>query len=143
MSTVIFIQIIMRYIFNNSLSWSEEFATFCMMWMTWIGSSYGVKKNKHLRVTIFVDFLKGKYKIFAYIMIDVIWMFFSAIMVVMGTRVVRLSYAGHRVSPALQIPMYLIYFSVVMGCVLMCLSLLTSIQKRYGDYAALSGGERK
>ncbi len=134
MSTVIFFQIIMRYVFNNSLSWSEEFAAFSMMWMTWIGSSYGVKKRMHLRVTVFVEMLREKYRAAAYIAIDVIWMIFSAFMVVMGMRVVRMSYAGHRLSPALEIPMYLIYSSVVVGCVLMCLSLVSSIQERVEFY---------
>ena len=115
MSTVVFIQIIMRYVFNNSLSWSEELATYLMMWMTWIGASYGVKQNMHLRVTIFIDMLKGKTRDGAYIFIDIAWMVFSIYMIVMGIRVVRMSYAGYRVSPALQIPMYLIYSSVVVG----------------------------
>lgn len=140
MSSVFFIQIIMRYVFNNSLSWSEELATYLMMWMTWIGASYGVKQNMHLRVTIFIDMLNGKIRDCAYIFIDVIWMIFSIYMVVMGIRVVKMSYAGYRVSPALQIPMYLIYSSVVVGCVLMCLSLITSIHKRYFEYKSLSGG---
>ena len=130
MSTVIFLQIVMRYIFNNSLTWSEEFAVFTMMWMTWVGSSYGVKKNIHLRVTVFVDMLPERYRTAAYIFIDVVWMLFSITMIVMGIRMVKMSFIGHRVSPALDIPMYLIYCSVVVGCVLMSLSLVSSIQKR-------------
>jgi TRAP-type C4-dicarboxylate transport system permease small subunit len=141
MSTVIFIQIIMRYVFNNSLSWSEELAAFMMMWMTWVGASYGVKQNVHLRVTIFVDMLKGRARDLAYIIIDVAWMVFSIYMVVMGLRVVKMSYAGYRVSPALQVPMYLIYSSVVVGCVLMCLSLITSLHIRYTEYKAMAEGK--
>ena len=88
MSTVIFIQIIMRYVFNSSLSWSEELAAYIMMYKTWVGASYGVKLNMHLRVTVIVDLLKGKLRDIAYIIIDVVWMIFSAYMVVMGIRVV-------------------------------------------------------
>ena len=138
MSTVIFIQIIMRYVFNSSLSWSEELAAYIMMYMTWVGASYGVKLNMHLRVTVIVDLLKGKLRDIAYIIIDVVWMIFSAYMVVMGIRVVKMSYAGYRVSPALEIPMFLIYSSVVIGCIL---SLISSIHKRYRDYKKLVGGE--
>lgn len=141
MSTVIFIQIIMRYVFNSSLSWSEELAAYIMMYMTWVGASYGVKLNMHLRVTVIVDLLKGKLRDIAYIIIDVVWMIFSAYMVVMGVRVVKMSYAGYRVSPALEIPMFLIYSSVVIGCILMFLSLISSIHKRYRDYKKLVGGE--
>jgi len=31
---VILLQVIMRYVFNNALSWPEEAARFCMLWMT-------------------------------------------------------------------------------------------------------------
>lgn len=139
MSTVIFLQIIMRYIFNNSLTWSEEFAVLTMMWMTWIGSSYGVKKNIHLRVTVFVDMLPEKYRVAAYIVIDAVWMLFSVVMIVMGTRMVKMSYLGQRMSPALDVPMYLIYCSVVVGCVLMSLSLVSSIHKRVSFYQKDAG----
>lgn len=137
MSCDVFLQIIMRYVFNNSLSWSEELATFMMMWMTWVGASYGVKEGIHLRVTIFVDMLKGKSRAIAYIIIDIIWLIFSFYMVVMGTRIVRLAFEAQRVSPALEVPMYFIYSSVVVGCFLMFLSLITSIRKRIRNYKQL------
>lgn len=139
MSTVIFLQIVMRYVFNNSLTWSEEFAILTMMWMTWVGSSYGVKKNIHLRVTVFVDMLAEKYRAAAYIFIDVVWMLFSITMVVMGIRMVKMSYIGQRMSPALDVPMYLIYCSVVVGCLLMSLSLVSSIHKRVRSYQKDAG----
>ena len=31
---VILLQVVMRYVFNNALSWPEEAARFCMLWMT-------------------------------------------------------------------------------------------------------------
>lgn len=34
MVAVILLQVIMRYVFNNALSWPEEAARFCMLWMT-------------------------------------------------------------------------------------------------------------
>ena len=34
MVTVILLQVIMRYVFNNALAWPEEAARFCMLWMT-------------------------------------------------------------------------------------------------------------
>ncbi len=132
-SCVVMLQIIMRYVFNNSLTWSEELSTFVMMWMTWVACSYAVKKNMHLRVTLFIDMLKGKWRSYAYILIDIVWFVFSVYMVVMGSKMVQLSYRGGRVSPALQVPMYFIYSSVIVGCLLMCLSLISSIFKRTSE----------
>ena len=39
---IIVIQVIMRYLFKNSLSWSEEMARYLFVWMTFISISYGI-----------------------------------------------------------------------------------------------------
>ena len=39
MVALVFIQVIMRYIFNNSLSWSEELVRYIFIWQIWLGAS--------------------------------------------------------------------------------------------------------
>ena len=38
MTIIIFIQVIMRYVMHNSLSWSEELARYCFIWLIYIGA---------------------------------------------------------------------------------------------------------
>ncbi|MDV7105141.1 TRAP transporter small permease [Vibrio sp. TH_r3] len=56
----IFLQVIMRYIFSNSLSWSEEFVRWCFIWFIWVGVSYGFKTRKHISVTAMVNLFPKK-----------------------------------------------------------------------------------
>ena len=53
MTILVFIQVVMRYVFSNSLSWSEELARFIFLWLSWIGASYAVKERSHFRVEMF------------------------------------------------------------------------------------------
>ena len=46
---IIFFQVIMRYVFNNSLSWSEELGKFLFVWISWLGISIGHKRKEHIR----------------------------------------------------------------------------------------------
>ena len=62
MSVVIVLQVFMRYVMENSLTWSEELARFCFVWLVYIGISYGVKKAKHIRVEAILTVLKRKGK---------------------------------------------------------------------------------
>lgn len=39
MTVVIFVQVVMRYVFHNSLTWSEEFARYCFIWLIYLGIS--------------------------------------------------------------------------------------------------------
>ena len=52
MVLIIFIQVIMRYVFNNSLSWSEELGKFLFVWLSWIGISIGERRNEHIKITM-------------------------------------------------------------------------------------------
>ena len=50
MTIIIFIQVIMRYVMHNSLSWSEELARYCFVWLIYIGVAYGCKLMKHIKI---------------------------------------------------------------------------------------------
>ena len=50
MTIIIFIQVIMRYVMHNSLSWSEELARYCFIWLIYIGVAYGCKLMNHIKI---------------------------------------------------------------------------------------------
>ena len=54
---LVFIQVVMRYVFSNSLSWSEELARYLFLWQIWVGASYAVKEHRHLRIELIQDFI--------------------------------------------------------------------------------------
>ena len=60
MTILVFIQVVMRYVFSNSLSWSEELARFIFLWLSWIGASYAVKERSHFRVEMFANMINGQ-----------------------------------------------------------------------------------
>jgi len=86
MTLLVFCQVVMRYVFRNSLSWSEELARFIFMWLSWIGASYAVKERSHFRVEMFADLMKGRGRVRFELLILVVWFAFAAIMTWLGTR---------------------------------------------------------
>ena len=60
MVATIFIQIIMRFVFNNSLVWSEELGKFVFVWISWLGISIGERSNEHIKITLITDKLNAK-----------------------------------------------------------------------------------
>ena len=117
MVAVIFLQVIMRYVFNNSLSWSEELGKFFFVWITWLGISLGERMGEHIKITMLVDRLPFKVaqvvNILSEIIVIVICTFtfyygVSLVLSQMGTH-----YAGIRISVSWG------YLAVVVGCGLM------------------------
>ncbi len=82
--SIMFIQVVFRYIFNNSLSWSEELIRFLFVWLTFLGGALAINNKSHIAVEFFIELLPVKYlkytKIFNLILITA----FFASMVVIG-----------------------------------------------------------
>ena len=56
------INVLMRYIFNSPLQWSEEIVTSLFVWTVFIGSAYAYRMHAHLGVDIVVNRLHGTAK---------------------------------------------------------------------------------
>ncbi|EHL66887.1 TRAP transporter small permease, partial [Cloacibacillus evryensis] len=80
MTILVFIQVVMRYVFSNSLSWSEELARFIFLWLSWIGASYAVKERSHFRVEMFANMIKGSCRRFFEYFVLIVWFVFSFIL---------------------------------------------------------------
>ena len=123
---LIFTQVVMRYVFSNSLSWSEELARYLFLWQSWIGVSYGVKKNMHLRILILPGKLKGKAKVALETVVNTIWFAFGVFMVFKGFELAMMIASRGQESAALGLPMQIAYLSVPVGCLIMNLRLIES-----------------
>lgn len=54
---VITLQIIMRYVFNRPLLWSEELSRYLYVWIAWLGCAFCVGSRSHISVPILFDIL--------------------------------------------------------------------------------------
>jgi len=109
-------EVFFRYIVRNALSWPEELAGFCFVWVTMLGAAICLYKKSHIGVTIltgkFPDKLKGLFKVFIYLLI----ICFSYLMITKGYLLLRI--VANQCSPAAQINMSWEYSAIpVVGIV--------------------------
>ena len=55
MLVVAIAHVVMRYVFNSALSWSEEFLRFAMVWFTLLSAAILHHRNGHVGIVIFRD----------------------------------------------------------------------------------------
>lgn len=68
MTLLTFINVVMRYIFNDNILWALELTVFMFAWMVLVGASYGVKKHFHIGVDVVINMAPaGARKIYALI----------------------------------------------------------------------------
>lgn len=134
MTIIIFMQVVMRYCFNESLSWSEELARIMFIWASWIGISLGEKKSEHIKITMVTDRLKGKAQKFTLIAADICTLIILGILCVEGVGVVEHIFVLKNMTPAVGFPKWLVYGAVPLSCALMgarvCKSLIYRIANK-------------
>ncbi|MDP5293197.1 TRAP transporter small permease [Oceanimonas sp. CHS3-5] len=123
-----------RYVFSQSLYFTEELNEFLIVAITFVGLGYITRKGRHIRMSAIYDAMSPLARKATMIIIALC----SAIIMFMLAwyaygYVERLASRG-RVTPALQIPLYLTYVWVVAGFALAGLQyVLTIIKNLNGD----------
>lgn len=116
MVAVIFTQVVMRYVFNNSLSWSEEFARYLFVWFSWMGVSAGLKDGEHLRVELLSAALSKRGLIksqeLVNILVSLVWLATTLIVAYYGLEVVMKQMTLNVLTPAMRLPVWLGYLSI-------------------------------
>lgn len=108
------IQVIMRYVFSSSLQWSEEISRYFFIWFAFLGMSYAVKKGSHMRIDI-LEYNLPKLKKPIEILGDLFFMIFAIYMLIHGSKVIIFLKDSGQSSPAMGLPMYLVYLSLLIG----------------------------
>ena len=150
MVAFIFLQVIMRFVFNNSLTWSEELGKFIFVWISWLGISIAERKNEHIKITLVTDRLSPKWRVVCEILASICMLLILGVIVYYGVQLVifqqRVHYAGIKISTSWG------YLSLVLGCGFMILRVIGGIIRniqilKSGSYpvneaaeAALEGG---
>ncbi len=57
MTVVTFVQVVARYVFNDSFTWALELTVVCFAWLIFLGISYGIRIGSHIGVDAFVRLL--------------------------------------------------------------------------------------
>jgi TRAP-type C4-dicarboxylate transport system permease small subunit len=62
MVTIIFAQVIARYVLSDSLSWSEEVGRYLFIWMTFLGAALALRNGNHVALDVLVARLPAPLK---------------------------------------------------------------------------------
>lgn len=142
MTLSIFYQVVARFFLDSPPSWTEELARYLMIWVVLLGVSPLLASSDH----IIIDLISGKLSKSNEIIIETIKyvtiIVFSIIVFYLGIKLILVK--KPQISPALQIPMSFMYFSVPVMAFLTCFNAFVNLliyfennfllKKRSNDY---------
>lgn len=117
-----FIQVILRYIFNAPLFGLEEISVFVLAWFTFIGAAYSVQTESYIKADLISLVIKNpKIKKPFDIIAFILCICSTAILSYYGYKYAVWSYNNHVISPTFLISSNFGFAALVVGGVLMSL----------------------
>lgn len=134
MMIIMGIQVLARYAFGNSLSWSEEITRFCFIWTGFLSISYCIKNGKSIKIEQFVEWFQDDcggrgVHVFRFVsyFLELVLFFY---LYVFALRYVRASFMSQAASPAVGVPMWTIQSITVISFALCEYRLLQKMIQR-------------
>ena len=112
---VLFVNVVLRYFFHAATSWAEEAIRYVIIWITFVGSSLCAKKASHVGIDIFVGLLPGRAKKFVLVFSQAIPALFTAFCTVFSWQIFLMVLRTNQRSPAMLMPMAIVYFAMPLG----------------------------
>lgn len=118
----IFMQVILRYVFEIGFPWTEELARYLVIYLSLIGSSIVVKNKDHPRIDMIYDLFSKKGQAFLSFLFNVLNLIFLLVLFWQGID--NTCFGLDTRTPALQILWAWPYASIPLGAGLMIFQML-------------------
>lgn len=136
MCLVVFAATVARYTGWFTISWSEEFARYCMIWVVFLGIGVAAVNGEHFAVEALSLFCPKKILNVIKVICAVLVVAFNLFAAYFGVVILEFQIAGGELTPSLYWPMWLIYLSIPLGLVIMAAGYC------YNTYKQIKGKEK-
>jgi TRAP-type C4-dicarboxylate transport system permease small subunit len=125
-------QVFTRYVTGNPSSFTDELARFLMIWIGVLGAAYVSGRNLHVAIDILpLRQNKKTQKKLKIIVTTLIILFVFFAFVIGGTRLVYISYVLGQQSPALQLPLAIVYLIIPISGLLIMYYKISDLKNIY------------
>ncbi len=134
-SLILMLQIIMRTV-GSSLAWAEEIARYFYVWSVFLSVGYTLRVNNILKVELLMDYLPSGLRRVLDALLNALNVVLFAFFAYHSVDVVQKVEISGQTSPALEIPMYLVYAIIPVG---FALASFRSLQRIFIDLSGKDG----
>jgi TRAP-type C4-dicarboxylate transport system permease small subunit len=114
-AATVIVEVFFRYFLGFSLYWSNELATFLFVYLVFFGGSVALKRGELINVAFLKERLPLKWEKGVTLFMFFVMMAFALMASTFCTVLIQTSIKTKTVSPAMLIPMALIYLPIFLG----------------------------
>jgi TRAP-type C4-dicarboxylate transport system permease small subunit len=129
MTLIVTYAVVLRYLLNRPIGWSEEISVYLMIWAVFLGTAYTLKEGAHIGVDLLMKKIPEDKRSFLLLFHYVVGILFLSVLFYKGVEMVDLSFMLDSRSMAIDFPLYVSYLAVPFGAALLLLQLLLKTMK--------------
>lgn len=119
LTVVVTYGVVMRFGFNDAQNWTDELATYSLLWMVFLGLAYTLSMGTHIRIDLFVNGLPPRGRYYAEVLAWAIGVLFSLLLFLGCLSAVENFFQRNTYSTAgLDIPLYWPSLPMLVGVLL-------------------------
>ena len=121
------IQVILRYVGGTGLFWAEELVVYTLIWTAFLAASAAVRTGEHLTVELIYLILGPRHTGTIVRITGIIGLAAAVALAILGIDLVMAQQEYGQLSPALQMPMWIVYLAMPLSGFLMALRFIQNI----------------
>lgn len=138
-SVLTFLNVIVRYLTNGSLAFTEELVVNLFVWITVLGGAIAFRKRAHLGVTFLTSLLPTRWQKAVAVLSGVAGTVLFVLLFVQGIGMVAQEYRNQMTTYSMALPMWIFGLAVPFGALIM---LLRVIQAAWEEVRELGTREK-
>jgi TRAP-type C4-dicarboxylate transport system permease small subunit len=140
MATLAFANVLVRYLTDQSLAFTEELIINLFVLATLLGASMAFKRGAHLGMTFIDTLLPPKALRWVSVLVTVCGVVLFVILFYFGVDMVMQEYESEMVTYSMALPMWWFGLSVPVGCVLVVIRIIQAAIQELRDLNAKARG---
>lgn len=119
--------VFMRYLFSDAPVWSDELCRYCLVWMSFYGGAVALRRRSLANMNLLVNLFPPKIRKWINIVVSILCLILLTAFTVWSVQTVTARSVQIQTSPAMGIPLPIVYSCLPIGLGMMTLQQLVLI----------------
>ena len=135
-----FAQVVNRNLIGAGISWFEELARYCMVYLTLMAAEIGLRDGSQISITAITDMLRGNLKKIIQIIAKIVVVIFAGVVFYTSFDLIKMQLTSGQMSPGMRLPMYIPYFALTLSAgIIFFVQISTTVLMMIGLFRGSSG----
>lgn len=134
-SALMFVNVVMRYVFQEAIPWASEMTLLLFIWFVWFAIPFATKLDTHAKVTFVQDWLPPRFKAILNIALSAVTIGMFVLIIVAAIEFLGHNAVQGKTGLLIPYPMWVFYIPAPIGLSLTIYRIMRNLGKEFNALA--------